>query len=246
MLGIMTECSSIACIFCFGCESTSVAHIVPESLGGKGSPIGRSGVTCDRCNQYFGQKVEAKALQSFPFSGYRLLQGVPSKKGRFVQMSTTLGQVEASGALGIVDLEPRDQRLRGLIEQGQVNQFRIVAEVSEPLAVARMLLKIGLEQLGKHFYPVAVSDRVSEARSFARAPSKGDQWWFILRTAPEEFFASETSEDASIEIVERDGVLVSVMHLPGVTTMVPLDRRALPPPPESFPVPEFRVIRSVC
>lgn len=242
----MTKSSSIACIFCFGCESASIAHVVPESLGGRGSPVGRTGVTCDRCNQYFGQKVEAKALQSFSFSGYRLLQGVPSKKGRFVRMSTTLGQVEASGIPRVVHLEPRDQRLRSLIEQGQVNQFRILSEVSEPLAVARMLLKIGLEQLGKHFYAVATSDRVSEARRFARAPSRGDQWWFALRSAPEDLFSSEAPEDASIEIVERDGVLVSVMHLPGVTTMVPLEIRALPPPPESLPEPEFRVIRSVC
>jgi hypothetical protein len=242
----MTEGSSIACIFCFGSEGTSIAHIVPESLGGRGSPIGLSGVTCDRCNQYFGQKVEAKALQSFPFGGYRILRGVPSKKGRFVRMRTTLGQVEASGVPGIVHLEPRDQRLRSLIEQGKVNQLRILAEVSEPLAVARMLLKIGLEQLGKHVYAVAMSDRVSEARIFARAPRKGDQWWFVLRSAPEELFSSESSEDASIEIVEQDGVLVSIMHLPGVTTMVPLESRALPPPPESLPAPEFRVIRSVC
>jgi hypothetical protein len=242
----MTESSSIACIFCFGCECTSIPHIVPESLGGRDSPIGRFGVTCDRCNQYFGQKVEAKALQSFPFIGYRLFRGIPSKKRRFVRMSTTLGQLEASGELGIVHLEPRDQRLSSLIEQGQVNQIRILAEVSESLAVARMLLKIGLEQLGKHFYAVATSDRVSEARTFARAPSKGDQWWFILRSAPEELFSWEASEDASIEIVEQDGVLVSVMHLPGVTTMVPLESRALPPLPESLPVPEFRVIRSVC
>lgn len=242
----MTESSSIACIFCFGRESTSIAHIVPESLGGRGSPIGRSGVTCDRCNQYFGQKVEAKALQSFPFNSYRLMQGVPSKKGRFVRMITTLGQVEASGQPGIVHLDSRDQRFKSLIEQGEVNQLRILAEVSEPLAVARMLLKIGLEQLGKHFYAVATSDRVSDARAFARAPKKGDQWWFVLRSAPHELFSSEASEDASIEIVEQDGVLVSVMHLPGVTTMVPLEGRALPPPPDSLPVPEFHVIRSVC
>lgn len=242
----MTEGSSIACIFCSGCESTSIAHIVPESLGGRGSPIGHSEVTCDRCNQYFGQKVEAKALQSFPFSGYRLLRGVPSKKGRFVRMSTTLGQVEASRVSRIVLLEPRGQLLRSLIEQGQVNQLRILAEVSEPLAVARMLLKIGLEQLGKQFYAVATSDRVSEARTFARAPRKGDQWWFVLRSAPEELFSSEASEDASIEIVEQDGVLMSVMHFPGFTTMVPLESRALPPPTERLPVPEFRVVRSVC
>ncbi|WP_460372403.1 HNH endonuclease [Pseudomonas sp. Tul1A2] len=236
----------LSCIFCHSSGSSSVAHIVPESLGGKYSPIGRPGVTCDRCNQYFGQKVESKALQSFPFSGYRLLQGVPSKKGRFVRMDTELGEVEASGASGIIQLEPRNDQLRNLVERGRVCQFHLIAEVSEPLAMVRMLLKIGLEQLGKHFYDVAVSDRVGEARAFARRPGRGDNWWCILCTEPSEILVTTVKDQVAIEITEHEGVLVSVMRLPGVTTIVPLEKRALAPTPGSLPEPHYRVIRATC
>ncbi|WP_338802205.1 HNH endonuclease [Pseudomonas sp. RSB 5.4] len=236
----------LSCIFCHSNESSSVAHIVPESLGGKNSPIGRPGVTCDRCNQYFGQKVESKALQSFPFNGYRLLKGVPSKKGRFVRMDTTLGQVQASEAPGIIQLEPRNGQLKNLVETERVSQFHLIAEVTEPLAVVRMLLKIGLEQLGKHYYDVAVSDRVEEARVFARRPARSDNWWFVLFTEPSEILDTKVQGESAIEIREQKGVLVSVMRLPGVTTIVPLEKRALPPTQGSLPEPLYRIIQVVC
>ncbi|MBC8997148.1 HNH endonuclease [Pseudomonas sp. N40(2020)] len=236
----------LSCIFCHSSESSSVAHIVPESLGGKNAPIGRPGVTCDRCNQYFGQKVESKALHSFPFNGYRLLQGVPSKKGRFVRMDTMFGKVEASGAPGIIQLEPRNDELKNLVKTGRVSQFHLIAEVSEPLAVVRMLLKIGLEQLGKHFYDVAVSSRVEEARAFARRPGRGDNWWFVLCTNPSEVFDTKIQDEVSIEIREQEGILVSIMHLPGVTTIVPLEKRAIPPTSASLLEPRYRIIRTTC
>ncbi|CAN7286775.1 HNH endonuclease [Pseudomonas brassicacearum] len=236
---------SLSCIFCDGHEASSLAHIVPESLGGKNAPTGRPGVTCDSCNQYFGQKVESKALQSFPFSAYRMMKGIRSKKGRFVRIDSELGQIEASITPRVIELEPQNDQLKAFLEQGRISQFHLVAEVSEPLAVVRMLLKIGLEQLGKNFYNVAISDRVSEARDFARRPGRGDHWWFILRTEPREILAN-IQDNTSIEIIEQEGVLVSVMRLPGVTTFVPLEKRALPPTEEFLPSPRFRIIRAIC
>ncbi|MFV3316415.1 HNH endonuclease [Pseudomonas sp. NY15374] len=236
---------SLSCIFCKSHEASSLAHIVPESLGGKNAPTGRPGVTCDSCNQYFGQKVESKALQSFPFSAYRMMRGIPSKKGRSVRMDTELGQLEASITPGVIKLEPQNDQLKAFVGQGRISQFHLIAEVSEPLAVARMLLKIGLEQLGKNFYNVAVSDRMSEARDFARRPGRGDHWWFILRTEPREILAN-VQDNTSIEIIEQEDVLVSVMRLPGITTFVPLEKRALPPAEKSLSAPEFRIIRATC
>lgn len=238
--------TTLSCIFCHNSEGSSVAHIIPESLGGKNSPIGRPGVTCDQCNQYFGQKVESKALQSFPFNGYRLLQGVPSKKRRFVRVDTMFGQVEASGAPGIIELEPRNDQLRNLVETGRVSEFYLIAEVTESLAVVRMLLKIGLEQLGKHYYDVAVSNRVEEARAFARRPGRGDNWWFVLCTEPSEILDTTVQGASAIEIREQEGVLVSVMRLPGITTIVPLEKRASPPTPGSLPESHYRIIRAIC
>lgn len=68
----------VPCIFCSAKDGPhSIAHVVPESLGGNNAPVGRPGATCSACNQYFGQKVESKALRSFPFIGFRVLAGSP-------------------------------------------------------------------------------------------------------------------------------------------------------------------------
>lgn len=210
----------MTCIFCStGGSYNSVAHIVPESLGGKHSPIGRPGVTCEACNQYFGQKIESQALRSFPFICFRLLVSVPSKKGRMPSVGVSIGDIHATGKIGTFNLEPRTKELSRLVVAGEVTQLRIIAEVTEPLAVCRMLLKIGLEQLGKHFYEVAVSDRVPAV------------------TQPSE---------SSIEIVERGGILISVMHMAGLSTIIPLERGILPPAKCELPEPEYRAVFAAC
>lgn len=236
------------CLFCSAeGGQTSLAHIVPESLGGKGSAIGRPGVTCDACNQYFGQKVESKALRSFPFAGFRVLTGVPSKKGIMPSMRSSIGTIQATGRLGTVELEPRTEDLGKLVAIGDVTQLRVIAEVTEPLPVCRMLLKIGLEQLGKHFYEVAASDRVRAAREFARRPRRGEDWWFVLKSDPEEYISHAAPPfESSIEIVEREGILISVMHMPGISTMVPLERKASPPQKGVLAEPTYRTVVATC
>lgn len=225
----------------------STAHVVPESLAGRNAPVGRPGATCNACNQYFGQKVESKALRSFPFIGCRILAGVPSKKGAFPHTGTSIGAVHATGVPGIVELQPRDNELSCRVSAGEVSQLRLVAEVTEPLAVCRMLLKIGIEQLGKHFFEVAISDRMLPARQFARRPVRGSRWWFILQSKPSEYvLGSGAPLQFSVEIFERDGVLVSALHIAGISSMIPLEPRALPPAAGELPEPEFRTVWAVC
>lgn len=238
----------VPCMFCSAEDDRhSTAHVVPESLGGSNAPVGRPGATCNACNQYFGQKVESKALRSFPFIGFRVLAGIPSKKGALPHAGTSIGAVYATGTPSIVELQPRDNEISCRVSTGEVSQFRVVAEVTEPLAVCRMLLKIGLEQLGKHFYEVATSDRVLAARQFARRPGRGDRWWFILQSKPNEYvFSSEGPKEFSVEIVEREGVLVSALHMTGISSMIPLEPRALPPAAGELPEPEFRTVWAVC
>lgn len=237
------------CIFC-GQEGPSKtrAHIIPESLGGRNSPIGSQGVTCDSCNQYFGQKVESKALASFPFIAYRSLFGVPTKKKALPVIRTTTGDIHATGMPGIVEAKPRSEHAELKLESGKLSQFRILAEVTEPLAVCRMLLKIGLEQLGKHFYEDSISPRVKEAIEFSRRPRRGQTWWFILRCDPQQFAEQFLIDNEfSIEILEREGILLSAMHLAGISTMIPLEGGIEPPPyGDEFHQPEYRVINAVC
>ena len=237
------------CIFCGSDnKNNSIPHIIPESLGGKKSPIGKDGVTCDNCNQYFGQKVESKALNSFPFICYRVLASVASKKNKMPSMkSNSGGRIQAAGIPGFISVEADDEKTIQMINGGSKTQLRIVAEVTEPLPVCRMLLKIGLEQLSKEFYDVAISNRVLEARKFARNPGRGNSWWFILKNNPEELLSKAIPEhESSIEIIEMQGVLTSVLTMPGISTLTPLEAGAYPPERGEMLAPEYRVIWATC
>ena len=209
--------------------------------------MGKPGVTCDACNQYFGQKVESKALMSFPFIGHRIFTGVPTKKGRMPQTLGSLGTVMATGQIGAIELEPRTEELRIRVKAGEVTEMRLIAEITEPLAVCRMLLKIGLELLGKYFYETARSERVAAAREFARRPKRGSGWWFVIKSTPEEYLSIPyDTQSSSIEIIETRGVLCSVMRMPGVSTMIPLELGLSPPIALGNHDPYVRVIRCSC
>lgn len=239
---------TIACIFC-GSKGPfkSTSHIVPESLGGPNSLIAPAGITCDVCNQYFGQKIECKALGSFPFSIYRTINSVPTKKGKMTSIQADIGAVHASGKPGTFAVDPSREAVAIAIQNDEITSFRIVAEVTEPLASCRMLIKMGLELLAKHSYGVATSDRVSHAVTYARRPKRGDGWWFALHLDPEKVITAHQApgEDAfSVEIIERGGLLCSIFRLPGITALTPLEQCH---PISSLPDgPLYRLIQVTC
>jgi hypothetical protein len=237
-----------ACIFCQSKGPfSSVSHIVPESLGGQLSPVAQPGITCDACNQYFGQKVEPKALGSFPFSTYRLFQGMPTKKRKMTSMQVTIGQIHASGIPGILHLEPRDQGIYEKVASKEVRVFRIPAVVTEPLAICRMLLKIGLEVLANEFYDVATSPRLQDAINYARNPRRGQRWWFVLHTDPEEMASYKDSQEEGIhfvEVIENNEVFCLVLRLTGITIFTPLE--PCNPDPADVATSPFSVIWSKC
>lgn len=235
--------TSVVCIYCGSNAATrSIAHIVPESLGGPNSPVGQPGTVCDKCNQYFGQKVESKALRSFPFVQYRAITGIPSKKGKEIFARSTLGNISAGKRHQTITLTPATEEISRKFVSGEITQMRISAQVSEPLAVCQTLLKIGLELLAKIDYEVVVSGRMSDAIEFARRPKRGTSWWFILNCRPAEMFSAPSGEN-HIEIVERESVLVAILRLHGVTAMTCLERGIEPP---ELPEPEYMVVRAIC
>src|SRR5258707_551446 len=71
------------CLFCLQTEVlfTRLEHPIPESLGNDEWVLPR-GYVCDRCNQYFGSKVENRVINEPPFVMERLSFVVKSKKGR--------------------------------------------------------------------------------------------------------------------------------------------------------------------
>lgn len=78
----------MVCIFCKSsdCTFNSVEHIIPESLGNR-SHILRPGIVCDRCNNYFGSKVEGPLLAAEPFRSLRFMQSLENKRGRVPEVS---------------------------------------------------------------------------------------------------------------------------------------------------------------
>lgn len=237
--------ANTACVFCgTRDQSPDTAHIVPESLGGPASPVGAAGVCCRQCNAYFGQKVESVALKSFPFAAFRVFSGIPTKKGNAPRTTSHLGFVAGSPLKGCIGLNPANETISDALASGQIKKLWIPAEVTEPLAVNRLLLKIGVEFLAKHFYKVAVSGRVQAAIEFARRPRRGGRWWSILRTDPNEIVWCRERAESAVEIREINGLLFSILELPGVTAIAPLERGCEPPGEEEIPPPEFRIVRS--
>ncbi len=72
------------CIFCRepSDNSSSVEHVIPESLGNR-SHVLPPGVVCDSCNNYFAGKIEQPVLEAEYFKALRFAEGIPSKKGRY-------------------------------------------------------------------------------------------------------------------------------------------------------------------
>lgn len=71
------------CIFCKKDSrgSSSVEHIIPESLGNELHTL-PPGVVCDACNNYFSREVEKPFLDSESIRSLRFEQALPNKRGR--------------------------------------------------------------------------------------------------------------------------------------------------------------------
>ncbi|WP_413816631.1 HNH endonuclease [Piscinibacter gummiphilus] len=235
------------CIFCSADGPfATLSHVIPESLGGRHSPTARPGTTCDPCNQYFGQKVESKALQSYPFTIFRLLSSVRSKKGRLHSERIVAGQVQASGRPGNVTLAlAEDVAAEHFYPAEESGTFRLLAEVKEAPEVARLLIKIGLEMLAQTDHELALSSRFDSARSFCRRPGRGTEWWFALQTDPQAMIQSMKSRttECQVEVGEVQGMPYSTLRFPGLRTLVPLEPAAHPSEwPENDP--NLRIIKA--
>src|ERR1035437_2287572 len=71
------------CIFCrsISSDSKSIEHIIPESLGNKTHTLPK-GVVCDKCNNYFANKIEKKVLELAYFKSLRGRNVIETKKGK--------------------------------------------------------------------------------------------------------------------------------------------------------------------
>lgn len=240
------------CIFCD--ETTgeaTVSHILPSSLGGKKWACLPDGLVCSGCNQYFGEKVESKALGSYPFLPFRVMLGIPTRKGAAPVMQTHLGNLRSSPFPGQIGIDPITPQIEAAIKTGKVSQFRILAEPTESLAVCRMMVKMGLEVVAADSPEDARDNRFDSARNFARAPARGTEWWWFMSTNHKKLF---TKFRNGISIQDWVcGVNLSVhqfeqfeafrLQLLDVVIFTPLDVRVMPPDMDEFPEPDYRLFR---
>lgn len=243
------------CIFCGGdaCNS-SRSHILPESLGGGAWACLRDGLVCSGCNQYFGSKVENKALSSFPFLALRLLLGIPTKKGNPAEMQTYLGALRSGQAQGMIGLDPLSPAIEEEILRGRLGEIRLIAEPTEPLSVVRMLLKMGLEVVAMENIDDAYTSKFDSARDFARSPKSGDSWWWYLRIDHNALFtkfrwgvtAQEWCDDLDLSVHTLGGVEVFRLQILDSIMFTPLYAGVSPPDMSEFPEPEHRLFIAKC
>lgn len=244
----------MTCIFCQNLVTgSSISHILPASLGGGTWACLPPGIVCDRCNWYFGKEVESRALASFPFLPLRVLLGIPTRKGSPPHMGTPLGTVRATVQPGTLGLDPATPAVEEALLNGRITELDIIAEPTEPAAVCRMLVKMGLEALASDLPDYARSPTFDSARDFARRPARGSSWWFLMHTDHPALFSrfrrgvsrAAWASRVNLSIQGSGEVILFRLQFLDVVIITPLDSRILPPCMDSFPEPEYRLFHGV-
>jgi hypothetical protein len=243
------------CIFCRqAVTKNATEHVLPESLGGKAWACLPPGLVCAGCNQYFGSKVEPLALGSFPFLPFRLFLGIPTKHKKRATMRIPQGIIRSGENAGLFEIQPASQEIEAALQRGQFTRITILAEPTEPVAVCRLLLKMGLEVIARDSAVMALDKRFDDARQFARKPCRGSRWWFLLHIEREALFAklkgglnlAEWVNGVRLETVDEQGALVFRLKLLDLTMIAPLGRHIQPPTMHDLPEPACRLFRVQC
>jgi hypothetical protein len=242
------------CIFCKKpAIRSSVSHILPASLGGEEWACLPDGLVCRQCNQYFGEKVERLALDSYPFLPFRVLLGIPTRKGNAPEMSTHIGTIKGSLRPGQIGIDPAMPEVEEAIQAGKITQLRILAEPTDPVSVCRMLVKMGLEVVAKDSPNDARNSKFDSARAFARSPSRGTRWWFVVNTKHEELFSKfrngisieEWMNGVNLSVCQFDEFEAFRLQLLDMIIFTPLDSRVLAPDMKEFPEPDYQLFEIV-
>jgi hypothetical protein len=134
---------------------------------------------CDKCQNYFGSKIELFALNNYPFSHWRVFGGLRTKKGKAPFFHGAEGTFigDPFGGAPSIAFHPVFQNA---ILDGRKTQMRLLAQPHQPIIVCRFLLKMGLEMLHENDISDVFAPRFADARAFARAGDPGSEWWFAL------------------------------------------------------------------
>jgi hypothetical protein len=241
------------CIFCLTEEGrfTTREHIVPESLSGGDWAILPSGYICDSCQNYFGAKVERKALADYPFAFLRVITGMPTKKRRAPRLDSWEGEIRAGPRPSTLQYKPAHY-FAAAWRSGRKTQISLLAQPTQPRFVCRMLVKMGVEFVAANDGPAVHGSSLDAARRFARYGTKQAAWWYVMHTNVESvrsFIEAGTFRDAEDDRIElerlphQDSPGLFRLRLPFFDLLTPLSPRIALTESADLPEPEYMVFR---
>ena len=156
------------CVFCEQhSETVREEHVMPECFGANPHTL-PSGLVCDRCNQYFGNKIEKPIAERPYFLQQRFANRIEGKKGKIAPVTTLHLPscvpceliAHADGSVSIGARAERDElRLVQSIRTQSSGMLVAVADPQPPMALlGRLLGKIGIETLASCWRGVAEFD----------------------------------------------------------------------------------------
>jgi hypothetical protein len=193
------------CIYC--CDSKGAfgtkEHFFPESLGGGEWSVLPDGCMCDKCQNYFGSKVEQPVLSDWPFCFVRLIMAIPTKTKKAPKMNTNLGSIAAFRLPGY--FQPSfDVRVNPPLE--------IPASPRDRRLVCRALVKMAIGSLVSSDSVDIFAERFKAARQFTRYGDAKIKWWYLeqvnLKAMMEalKLGADARKETVKLETVYLDGI----------------------------------------
>jgi hypothetical protein len=239
------------CIFCRSTTNTfsTREHILPESIGGGDWAVLPDGLLCDECQNRFGSTVEQQALADYPFSFFRVLLGIPTKKGKPAWLDSWEGVLQSTARPGLLSYNPAPP-FEESVSRKQKTVLRILAEPRKPRMVCRALLKMGIEVVASDDPGIVFHQKFDEARAFALLGRKTKNWWYIQHedmSAFSKYIANGIQPQEWIKNVElevtgtEDGPEVFHLKLLYMDLITPLEPQVNPPAGEDLSEPEYRL-----
>jgi hypothetical protein len=170
------------CIYCQA-QTTGkegIPHVIPEALSPNDITLPR-GAECDKCNQYFGRKLEPM-LYRYPGVAFALqFWGIHGKKGLRKRLSTIErtdeGKTKASGHSLKIETDKEGRRT--------IYLDLPTDPAFDMLEFRRALYRIALSTVALlQGAAYALEPRFDEARRYIRNPKTGEAWPFAQGQTP--------------------------------------------------------------